>query len=47
VVTAPIVGPTKSNHLTDAVAALDLQLSDEEVQALEEPYRPHVPTAFQ
>jgi aryl-alcohol dehydrogenase-like predicted oxidoreductase len=47
VVTAPIVGPTKSHHLTDAVAALDVQLSDEEVQALEDPYRPHVPTAFQ
>jgi aryl-alcohol dehydrogenase-like predicted oxidoreductase len=46
VVTAPIVGPTKPHHLTDAVAALEVQLSDEEVQTLEEPYQPHVPTAF-
>ena len=46
VVTAPIVGATKPHHLTDAVAALDLGLTDEEVQALEEPYAPHQPTAF-
>ena len=46
VVTAPIVGPTKSHHLIDAVAALEVELSDDEVQALEEHYRPHVPTAF-
>ena len=31
VVTAPIVGPTKSHHLTDAVAALEVELSDDEV----------------
>ena len=47
VVAAPIVGPTKPHHLTDAVAALDVQLSDEEVEILEGPYRPHAPTAFQ
>src|SRR5690606_654336 len=35
-VAAPIVGPTKPHHLPDAVAALDLQLSEEEVRALEE-----------
>jgi aryl-alcohol dehydrogenase-like predicted oxidoreductase len=40
-VTAPIVGVTKSQHLTDAVAAVDLELSDEDIAALEEPYRPH------
>lgn len=38
VVTAPIVGPTKDRHLTDAVAALDVRLTDAEVAALEEPY---------
>ncbi|MET0694520.1 MAG: aldo/keto reductase, partial [Propionibacteriaceae bacterium] len=38
VVTAPIVGATKGHHLTDAVAALDVTLSDEEVRRLEEPY---------
>ena len=47
VVAAPIVGPTKPHHLTDAVAALDVQLTDEEVEILEAPYRPHAPTAFQ
>jgi aryl-alcohol dehydrogenase-like predicted oxidoreductase len=45
-VTAPIVGPTKAHHLTDAVAALDVHLTDEEVVALEEHYQPHVPSAF-
>jgi aryl-alcohol dehydrogenase (NADP+) len=40
-VTAPIVGATKEHHLDDAVAALDLRLTDEELAALEAPYRPH------
>ena len=39
---APIVGATKAQHLADAVAAVSLKLSDEEVKALEEPYVPHV-----
>jgi aryl-alcohol dehydrogenase-like predicted oxidoreductase len=38
VVDAPIVGATRQHHLTDAVAALDLQLTDDEVTALKEPY---------
>lgn len=46
VVNAPIVGATKQHHLTDAVAALDVQLTDEEAQALEEHYTPRVPTGF-
>ena len=46
VVTAPIVGATKEHHLADAVAALDLELSDDEVRLLEEPYTPHLPSAF-
>ena len=46
VVTAPIVGATKPHHLPDAVAALDVRLTDEEARILEEPYGPHVPTAF-
>jgi aryl-alcohol dehydrogenase-like predicted oxidoreductase len=46
VVTAPIVGPTKPHHLPDAVAALDVQLTDDEIRTLEEPYGPHLPTAF-
>jgi aryl-alcohol dehydrogenase-like predicted oxidoreductase len=41
VVTAPIVGPTKPHHLSDAVAALDVHLSDDEVAILETPYGPH------
>ena len=40
-VTAPIVGASKMPHLDDAVAALDVKLSDEERRSLEEPYRPH------
>ncbi len=40
-VTAPIVGATKAVHLEDAVKALALHLSDEEVARLEAPYTPH------
>jgi aryl-alcohol dehydrogenase-like predicted oxidoreductase len=39
-VTAPIVGATKPEHLTEAIAAVDLELSAEERAALEELYRP-------
>ena len=39
-VTAPIIGPTKPHHLTDAVAALDVELTDDEARAIEEPYAP-------
>jgi 1-deoxyxylulose-5-phosphate synthase len=41
VVTAPIVGVTKQKHLDDAIAAVDLDLPDDAITALEEPYRPH------
>jgi 1-deoxyxylulose-5-phosphate synthase len=40
-VTAPIVGATRLAHLDDAIAALDLQLTGDEVARLEAPYRPH------
>jgi aryl-alcohol dehydrogenase-like predicted oxidoreductase len=40
-VTAPIVGATKTTHLEDAVGALSVKLSPEEVAYLEEPYVPH------
>jgi aryl-alcohol dehydrogenase-like predicted oxidoreductase len=40
-VTAPIVGATKPGHLADALAAEELELKDDEVQRLEEPYVPH------
>ena len=46
VVTSPIVGPTKPNHLADAVAALDIRLTDEEIRALEDPYTPRQPTGY-
>jgi aryl-alcohol dehydrogenase-like predicted oxidoreductase len=46
VVDAPIVGATKPHHLTDAVAALDIQLTDAEVAALEEHYTPRPNTGF-
>ncbi len=45
-VTAPIVGASKPKHLEDAVAALDLALSEEEVKALEAPYVPHAVAGF-
>ncbi len=40
-ITAPIVGATRPGHLEDAVAALSVTLSQEEVAALEAPYVPH------
>lgn len=40
-ITAPIIGATKMSHLDDAVAALDVKLSAEEIQRLEEVYVPH------
>jgi aryl-alcohol dehydrogenase-like predicted oxidoreductase len=45
-VTAPIVGASKPHHLQDAVAALALRLTHEEVAALEEPYTPHPVLGF-
>jgi len=45
-VTAPIVGPTQSHHLPDAVAALDVQLTDDEVAALEAAYTPREPSGY-
>ncbi len=46
-VTAPIVGATKPEHLSDAVAALDLELTVDEVQRLEKGYVPHPVLGFQ
>jgi aryl-alcohol dehydrogenase (NADP+) len=46
VVTAPIVGVTKEHHLDDAVAAVDVQLSAEEIARLEDPYTPHAVAGF-
>ncbi|HTU43651.1 MAG TPA: aldo/keto reductase [Bryobacteraceae bacterium] len=40
-ITAPIIGASKPHHLDEAIAALDVTLSDEEIRNLEEPYRPH------
>ena len=40
-VTAPIIGASKMHHLEDALSALEIELTNEECQRLEEPYRPH------
>ncbi|MET8978384.1 aldo/keto reductase [Streptomyces sp. NPDC004539] len=40
-VTAPIVGAAKPKHLEDAVAAVELELTDKEIEELESPYAPH------
>jgi aryl-alcohol dehydrogenase-like predicted oxidoreductase len=45
-VTAPIVGASKPNHLDDAVAALSLKLSADEIKQLEAPYTPHKVAGF-
>ena len=38
---APIIGASKTHHLDDAVAALSVKLSDDELTALAEHYTPH------
>ncbi|MDO5628517.1 MAG: aldo/keto reductase [Mobilicoccus sp.] len=45
-VTAPIVGATKPHHLSDAAAALDIDLTPEEIERLENAYAPRRPTGF-
>jgi aryl-alcohol dehydrogenase-like predicted oxidoreductase len=40
-VTAPIVGPTKLEHVEEAVAAIDVKLSEDDMRRLEEPYKQH------
>ncbi|MBT8163578.1 MULTISPECIES: aldo/keto reductase [Arthrobacter] len=45
-VTAPIFGATQDHHIDDAVAALNLELTEDEVSELEAPYTPHPVTGF-
>jgi aryl-alcohol dehydrogenase (NADP+) len=45
-VIAPIVGATRAAHLDDAVAALDIELTADELQRLTEAYIPHRPAGF-
>jgi len=44
--TAPIIGATKPHHIDAAVAALEIELTDDEIAALEGPYRPKAPTGI-
>jgi aryl-alcohol dehydrogenase-like predicted oxidoreductase len=46
VVTAPIIGASRPGHLDDAVAALDLALTEDEMAQLERAYQPHAVTGF-
>jgi aryl-alcohol dehydrogenase-like predicted oxidoreductase len=45
-VTAPIVGATKPHHLADAIAAVEVQLTPDEIELLEKPYQPHHISGF-
>ena len=45
-VSAPIVGATKEQHLDDAIASLDVQLTDDEIRSLEKPYTPQRTQGF-
>ncbi|MFK7848685.1 MAG: aldo/keto reductase [Rhodothermales bacterium] len=45
-ITSPIIGTSKISHLDDAVAALSLKLTDENIAYLEEPYVPHETAGF-
>jgi len=40
-ITAPIIGATKMAHLDDAIAAVELELTGDEIDRLEAPYIPH------
>ncbi|MBI5034802.1 MAG: aldo/keto reductase [Chloroflexi bacterium] len=40
-ITSPIIGATKPHHLPEAIAALDIKLTSDEIKSLEEPYVPH------
>jgi 1-deoxyxylulose-5-phosphate synthase len=46
VITAPIVGATKLQHLDDALASVRIKLSEDEIASLEEPYVPHAVVGF-
>jgi 1-deoxyxylulose-5-phosphate synthase len=46
VITAPIVGATRLQHLDDALASVDVKLSVDEIADLEEPYVPHAVVGF-
>ena len=45
-ITSPIIGATKPHHLDDAVKAMELELTPDEIAKLEEPYRPHPVLGF-
>jgi aryl-alcohol dehydrogenase (NADP+) len=45
-VSSPIVGATRPEHLADAIASVDVALSEDEITSLEEPYRPHEVLGF-
>lgn len=45
-ITAPIVGATSVKHIEEAVSALDITLSEDEIVELEKPYKPHVKTGM-
>ena len=43
---APIIGATKMDHLEDAIASVELELTADEIDALEAPYKPHAVKGF-
>lgn len=45
-VSAPIIGPTKVSHLDDAAAALEIDLTEDEISQVERHYGPRLPTYF-
>jgi aryl-alcohol dehydrogenase (NADP+) len=47
VISSPIIGATKMAHLDDAIAAVDIRLSDEEIRRVEAPYTPRRVTGHQ
>ncbi len=46
-VTSPIIGASKPGHIADAVAALEVELTEDECKQIEAPYRPQWPKGHQ
>ena len=46
-ITAPIIGASKPGHIADAIAAMDVELSDDDCKTIEDPYRPQWPKGHQ
>ncbi len=45
-ITSPLIGASKMKYLDEAIEAMEIELTDEEIKYLEEPYVPHIHYGF-